>query len=56
MAFIDKETSFILIGGGGGVYYWEFLTLTLFQTKNVIFHPHFQTEPLKFIPVFRPGL
>ena len=24
--------------------------------KNVIFHTRFQTRPLKFIPVFRPGL
>ena len=54
MAFIDKETFYTHWGGGG--YSWEFLTLTLFQTKNVIFHPHFQTERLKFIPVFRPGL
>ena len=24
--------------------------------KNVIFHTRFQTRPLKFIPIFRPGL
>ena len=27
-----------------------------FRPKNVIFHTRFQTRPLKFIPVFRPGL
>ena len=50
---------------GGGGYSWKFLEgvcrtvlqiLTLFQTKNVIFHTRFQTTPLKSIPVFRPGL
>ena len=49
----------------GGGYSWEFLVgvcrlvlqiLTLFQTKNVIFHTPFQTRPLKSIPGFRPGL
>ena len=48
-----------------GGYFWKFLVgvyrpvlqiLTLFQTKNVIFHTRFQTRPLKSIPVFRPGL
>ena len=49
------------VGGGGGVYSWEFLvgvcrpdlqTLTLFQTKNVIFDTRFQTWPVKYIPQF----
>ena len=48
-----------------GGYFWKFLVgvyrpvlqiLTLFQTKNVIFHTRFQTRPLKSIPVFRPDL
>ena len=42
-------------GGGGEGYSWEFLVgvcspvlqiLTVFQTKNVIFHTRFQTRPL----------
>ena len=50
---------------GGGGYSWEFLVgvcrlvleiLSLFQTKNVIFHIRFKTWPLKARPVFRPGL
>ena len=50
---------------GGGGYSWEFLVgvsrpvlqiLTLFQTKNVIFHTRFQTWLLKSIPILRPGL
>ena len=52
-------------GIGGGGYSWEFLVglyrpilqiLTLFQTKNVLFHTRFQIRPLKSIPVFRPVL
>ena len=30
--------------------------LTLFQTKKCHFSHRFQTRPLKYIPVFRPGL
>ena len=33
-----------------------FPILTLFHSKNVIFHTCFQTWSLKSIPVFRPGL
>ena len=52
-------------GWGGGGYSWEFLVgvcrpilqiLTRSQTKDVIFHTHFQTRSLKSISVFRPGL
>ena len=51
-------------GVGGGEDSWEFLVevcrpvlqiLTLFQTKNVIFHTGFQTWPLKSIPILRPA-
>ena len=51
-------------GVGGGENSWEFLVevcrpvlqiLTLFQTKNVIFHTGFQTWPLKSIPILRPA-
>ena len=30
-------------------------TLTYFRPKNVICHTHFQTWPVKSVPVFRPG-
>ena len=33
-----------------------FQILTLFHSKNVIFHTCFQTSSLKSIPVFRLGL
>ena len=52
--------------GGGGRYSWEFLggglaarlskSWLYFRPKNVVYHTSFQTRPLKYIPVFRPGL
>ena len=50
----------------GRGYSWEFLVGVcrpsspnpdpISDQKNAIFHTHFQTRPVKSIPVFRPGL
>ena len=39
-----------------GCVAWFSKSWPYFRPKNVIFHTRFQTRPLKFIPVFRPGL
>jgi len=42
--------------GESGVSRPVLQTLTLFRTKNVIFHTRFQTRSVKSTPIFRPGL
>ena len=64
-AKMNRTLAFLKTKSAPGGYTWEFVVgqcrhvlqcLTLFHTKNVIFHIRFQTPPLKSIPILRPGL